>query len=212
MPFAASTEFLSENGLTAAYIEGIHNYDDDFDGTIDRTVMEVVKIANGILRPGTPYLIKAAEDYTYPLVFENATLMTDTDVHPIHTETATTSYDFIGTYSGVDAATTSSAGNYYSMDSNNAMVHRTGKILPLRWYMTATPKDPLYDGASASHAKTMSIRVIGEEDESTGIRTLYADSEQKQESTDGIFTLDGARHAAPQKGLNVINGKIILVR
>lgn len=213
VPFAVPTSTLEDHGLTAAYIEGIHNYDDDQDGEIDRSVMEVVKIANGTLRAGTPYLIKAAEDYTYPLVIDSpASLQLDSDVHPIHTETATTIYDFVGTYRGVDAATTTAAGNYYSLGSKNNMEHRLGKILPLRWYMTTSSKDPLYDRDVASAPKQFSIRVVGEEDETSGIRTVYSEKETIGEPTVLIFDMNGISRSELQKGINIINGNKVLLR
>ena len=42
-----------------AYINSIRQYDNNSDGAIDVTIMDVIKIENGSLLPNTPYLIKA---------------------------------------------------------------------------------------------------------------------------------------------------------
>lgn len=204
-PFAVSTDELAEYSLTAARIDDVRDCDDDEDGTIDRTVMEIVKLTNGTLKAGTPYLIKAAKDYKYPLEFKAKTLYSDAYVHTIHKATATADYDFAGTYTGVSAAITASAGNYYSLDRDNAMVHQKGDILPLRWYMTVTTKD-------SQQPDAITVSMTGEEDENSGIRTLYADEGKAILDADVIYSIDGVRHTAPQSGLNIINNKIIFIR
>lgn len=210
-PFDVNASYLTANGLTPAYIEGIHNYDDNEDGTIDRTVMEIVKISNGRLLAGTPLLVRAAEGYSSQLELSDVTMKANADLNNVHTETATTKYDFIGTYTGITAA---AGDNIYSLNDTGAMVHRTGSILPLRWYCQIEQK-PSFIGEETSPAlaRAIYISVIGEEDQMTGIRTLYNEADQTLERADGIFDLSGHKLSAPQHGkINIINGKKQFVR
>ena len=210
-PFDVNASYLSDNGLTPAYIEGIHNYDDNEDGTIDRTVMEIVKISKGRLLAGTPLLVRAANGYTSQLKFNDVTMKAYDDIQSLQSSTTTSIYNFIGTYTGTTAA---ADDNIYSLNNTGAMVHRTGNILPLRWYCQIEQK-PSFIGEEITPAlaRAIYIKVIGEEDQVTGIRTLYNEADQILERADGIFDLNGRELSAPQRGkVNIINGKKQFVR
>ena len=209
-PFDVNASYLAANGLTPAYIEGIHNYDDNQDGTIDRTVMEIIKITNGRLLAGTPLLVRATVGYLPQLELSNVTMKANDNFNNIHTETATTKFDFIGTYTEITPA----GDNIYSLNNYETIVPYTGNIQPLRWYCQIEQK-PSFIGEETSPAlaSCIYIKVIGEEDPVTGIRTLYNEDAQTQERADGIFDLNGRRLSAPQRGMiNIINGKKQLVR
>lgn len=212
-PFDVNASILLANGLTPAYVEGIHNYDDDEDGIIDRTVMEIVKISNGRLPAGTPLLVRAAEGYSSQLELSDVTMKANDDLNNIHTETATMKFDFIGTYTNFTAT---AENNIFSLSTKTGdMARRIGKILPLRWYCQVEQKPSFIGDETSAPALVNSIRisVIGEEDMTTGIRTLYNDSNQPLESTVRIFDLYGRQFSAPQRGkINIINGKKQLVK
>ncbi|MBQ5912028.1 MAG: InlB B-repeat-containing protein, partial [Bacteroidaceae bacterium] len=53
-------EFLSKYDV--AYINDVHSYDTDDNGTIDNMEMELIKIKSGTLRANYPYLIKAKSE------------------------------------------------------------------------------------------------------------------------------------------------------
>ncbi|MBQ0021045.1 MAG: hypothetical protein KBT39_11070 [Bacteroidales bacterium] len=211
-PFDVNASHLKANGLTPAYIEGIHNYDDNEDGTIDRTVMEIVKISNGRLMAGTPLLVRADEGYSEKLELSDVTMKTNSDVQSLQSSTTTSTFNFIGTYAGTTAAATD---NFYSLNNSGTMVHRTGTILPLRWYCQIEQK-PSFIGEETSApalARAIYIKVIGEEDQVTGIRTLYDEADKTLERADGIFDLSGRKFSAPQHGkINIVNGKKQYVR
>lgn len=213
VPFDMTVSDLAENGVTeVATIESIHNYDTDDDGVVDKTVLEVIKKNAGTVKAGTPYLVRTGDSYTYPMVFsEGMTLKASTDKRKTHSETLTSSYDFEGTYTGLDASQLSE-GSYYSLNEHGAMVHRTQNILSQRWYMREVHKDNLYaeDSAPAS-ARVLVIQVVGEEDETTGIRRMYDDDALRYDD-DIVYDLSGRRLVAPHRGLNIINGKKINVK
>lgn len=206
VPFAATTNDLSSAGLTAAYINGIHQYDDDEDGAIDRTELEIIKIANGTLRAGTPYLVRAAENYSN-LVLNDVMMQSASTIESIHTETAWTAYDFEGSYTE-----DTSDGLQWSLDNSGNLVLRNSgaKLLPLRWRMTITQKPGAPYDAVAAGARAISIRVIGEENQTTGIRTIYPIEQQTVEKA--VFDLLGRQLTTPQRGINIINGKKVILK
>ena len=211
VPFEISTDELGVNGLgfTAAYIAGVRQYEKDASGNII-TQVDVVKIKNGKLRAGTPYLIKKESTATEPstITFNKtgAKLKESSKVNNIHTETATAKYDFIGTYNEIAKEDVKS--NYYIIGNKGAFAHPSSPIYAMNWYMEITDKGAVYDEA-VSLVKTIIINVIGEEDETTGIRTLYPVEKQVKE----VYDLSGRRLDAPKRGqVNIINGKKILVK
>ena len=60
LPFSLEYKDLKDD-FEVARINGIHQYDDNDDGNIDRTILEFVKMKNddSVIEPNTPYLIKA---------------------------------------------------------------------------------------------------------------------------------------------------------
>ncbi|MCQ2075623.1 MAG: leucine-rich repeat domain-containing protein [Bacteroidaceae bacterium] len=214
VPFAVTTGTLEANNLTAAYIAGIRQYEKDAEGNIT-TQVDIIKIKNARLRAGTPYLVKydgedLGDGNILTLDLGETDFAASSDVHPGHTETMTASYDFIGCYEKAEFDI-SDKDMYYFIGSNGSLVHsKSNSFSALDWYLKVTPKGDVYDDLSTpSLAKSIIINVIGEEDETTGIRTLYPTEKQVKE----VYDLSGRRLNAPKKGqINIINGKKILVK
>lgn len=206
VPFEVNTDQLGEAGFDAAYIEGIHRYDTDDDGTIDRTTLEVIRIKNGTLRAGTPYLIHPQSDETtLSLSIDDAALHTANDRHPINTATAMASYDFVPTY--ITVPSSEAAGSYYIIGSGNNLGPTTSTVPALDWYLKITDKGTPFDALQG--AQTIAIRVVGEKDVLTSIYTPYAAELQTEE----IYDLTGRRLPTPAQGkVNIINGKKRLVK
>lgn len=213
VPFEMTVGELTENGVTdVAAIESIHNYDMDEDGIIDKTVLEVIKKKAGLVKAGTPYLIKTGESYTYPMVFaDGKTLKASTATQMTHSETSSAAYDFVGTYTGLNATQLAEA-TYFSLDGNGALVRRTQNILPQRWYMKEVAKTNIYaDDLAPVEARSFVIRVIGEEDEETGIRRFYDNADVNDEEY--IFDLSGRKLPQPHRGtINIVNGQKVIVK
>ncbi len=206
VPFEVTTTDLANAGFEAAYIEGIHRYDTDDDGQIDRTTLEVIRIKNGRLRAGTPYLIHPKGTETkIELNLADPAFKGTNGIQPIHTETALAAYDFIPTFVKIPSA--EAAGKYYIVGNNNSLGFTTSHVPALDWYLNITPKDSPFDEIPAE-VKSISIRVVGEEDDATGIVTRYADRKVSEE----IYDLSGRRVGNNYKGIIIKNGKKYLVR
>ena len=202
VPFEVTTNQLAEEGFDAAYIEGIHRYDTDDDGTIDRTTLEVIRITNGTLRAGTPYLIRPQGDKTsLTLSIDGATLYKDDELHLGHTETMMAAYDFVPTYVTVPAE--EAEGNYYIVGAENKLGPTSSYVCALDWYLKITDKGSPFDALQG--AQSIAIRTVGEQDETTGIFTPYAPDEQTEE----IYDLSGRRlDTIPAQGLYIQGNKV----
>lgn len=208
VPFQMPVAELTGNGVKVAYINGIHQYDDDEDGTIDRTDLEVFYAKNGTLRAGYPYLVKTANEADVNISLSDVTLQPSVS-NTINLSTAVADYYITGTYSGVSAQDV--AANHWlavGMDAQgkSAIVAPSNSIRPQRWYLSIDEKDSPYIKGAAS-VKTFRIVAVGEEDLETGIRTMYS-----VPVTDGVFDITGRHLAQPQKGINIINGKKVFIK
>ena len=113
--------------------------------------------------------------------------------------------DFIGTYNTI--AKEDVAENYYIIGSKGTFAHPSSPIYAMNWYLDIGQKGSVY-GQMTSLTKTIIINVIGEEDQTTGIRTIYPVEKQVME----VYDLSGRRLDAPNEGqVNIVNGKKILV-
>ena len=208
VPFEITTAELGSMKFTAAYIAGVRQYEKDAEGNVI-TQVDVIKIKDGYLFAGTPYLIRQESSATEPLTVTlkktGATLTESSDVHPLSSATTTANYDFIGTYNTIAEEV---AKANYILGKEGTFVHPSSPIYPMNWYMKIKEKGSAY-GQYSSQAKAFVINVIGEEDQTTGIRTLYPAEKQVKE----VYDLGGYLLNAPKKGhINIINGKKVFVK
>lgn len=206
MPFSVSTETLAECGITTVgCVESIINYDTNYDGKIDKTVLEVILKKNGTLNAGVPYLVKTGLFYDYPLQIGESEMIATDDTHALHTETVSASYSIEGTLNG-EMADMAVPCNSYALTTEGVMEYTTENGLPMRWYVRETAKDsPYAEDVTHGEDRQLVIRVIGEDDDPTGIRTLY--SHPSEEVLDGIYDLQGRRQNNLKHGINIIGGK-----
>lgn len=214
LPFDITTEELAENNMEAAYIAGVRQYEDDAMGNV-KTQVDIIKIKNARLHPATPYLVRPSADVETIVLDHNITLTNVETKHSIHTETALAQYDFIGTY---EEKVPQSGENLYIIAASDGGLHPTdSKVWAIDWYMKITDKDLPYDNiAAASKASTIRINVIGEEDQTTGIRTIYDTPEdggtiQFGSDAQVIYDLSGKKLTTPRKGINIVNGKKVVI-
>ena len=204
IPFSMSYDDWKDD-YEVAYINSIHQYDKDDDGTIDETIMEVVKIKNGSLIPNTPYLIraKATGKKTFSLT---ETALYESDENSIECSTMLAKYTFTGTYNPIPASTLIE-NNYYAMGGGSLiMTDGSNGLKPFRWYMKIDARSPMYNVSNM--AKDITINVVGEE-ETTGIT-----NSQHLSPNDQIYDLNGRRvnNNNLKPGIYVKNGKKIIIK
>lgn len=198
VPFAMNYDEWSGD-CDIAKILNIIEYDDDDNGTVDRTYLVVVKLTSGSTKANTPYLIRAKSEGQHTLTLTNkrieAAASRSTDCRSTEN-----SYTFTGTYA---ADTDMYAGGYYALsDGILKKADSAGVTLkPQRWYLEITPRE---GGAYAVKKQNIDILVKGETE---GISTLPA---APSEASSTAFDLTGRSVKAGTKGISIVNGRKVV--
>ena len=210
IPFSLKYEDWKDD-FEVARINGIHQYDDNDDGNIDRTILEFVKMKNddSVIEPNTPYLIKAKTSGKKTISVENTTVY-EADVKQIECSTTTESFIFTGIYKILSPWSIwqlAKGGNYAMNEGSLSKFSTEGNIGPYRWYMTRENRNSAYGINNNNTAKEISIRVVGEE--TTGIANIQLTSPNTQ-----TYDLNGRRvnENNLKPGMYVKNGRKVIVR
>ena len=197
-----------KDDFEVAYINGVRQLDKDDNGTIDETIMDVIKIKSGSTTPNMPYLIKAKTTGKKTFSVNDATLY-PAEENSVDCSTTIAKYTFTGTYNSISSATMI-ANNYYGMGGGE-LVQSDGSndLKPYRWYMKVESRNPSYNASNA--AKTITINVIGDEEEemTTGIRQLQITNDELP-----VYDLNGRKinENNLKPGIYVKNGKKFVVK
>ena len=209
IPFSLKYEDWKDD-FEVARINGIHQYDDNDDGDIDRTILEFVKMKNdnSVIEPNTPYLIKAKNSGKKTLSVENTTLY-ESKANSIECSTTTEQFTFIGLYKKPSFSFYSQTFiSKYVMDEGLlSELTAQSNIGPYRWYMTRENRNSAYGINNNNTAKEISIRVVGEE--TTGVANIQLTSPNTQ-----TYDLNGRKvnENNLKPGIYVKNGKKFVVK
>ncbi len=207
VPFEMQYEDWKDD-FEVARINNVNQYDDDEDGDVDRTVLEVFKVKSGQTEAHTPYLIKAKTMGEKTISLTNATLYR-AEEKSYDVSSWNTLYTFTGTYTGVSGATMFGEG-YYALGSGSLhqAADATNSLSPMRWYMAVTDRD-----GNPKNVGEVKVVVFGmDEDEliETGLEEVGRDAISTNEQP--VFDLNGRRVTNPRKGLYIKNGKKFVVK
>lgn len=194
-----------------AYINNVHQFDDNEDGVIDRTQLEAIRMKSGETDPNTPYLIKAKttgdKEITLLLATLSAAAEPTFNVMSWYNE-----YVFHTTFKGV-SGTDMVANGYYAL-SEGSLVKATNtanSLRPNRWYLEI--KDRTGGGASAA-PKSIDIVVDGEDDNpTTGIFEVETCNNVDKCADNKVYDLNGRMVKTGNslkdlpKGIYIMNGK-----
>ena len=198
-----------------ARINDIHQNDTDDDGTMDETLLEVVKLkGDAVAKANTPYLIKAKTAGEKTFALEDVTLYA-TKANSFDVTSWNYRYIFTGTYSQVSDMHTN---GYYALGggSFHQAASDAAKLGAFRWFLRIENRE----SAQVPDAQPTQIRlhVVGEDGEATGIDQLRP----IDEAIDGTYTvIDGSgrlvRTAAKSldglpSGFYIINGKKTFIK
>ena len=200
IPFSLSYEEWNEK-YDIAEIHNFIEYDDNEDGTFDRTYLVVLRKKSGQTDPNTPYLIRAKATGTYTLTLSDKTLLPAQN-NSIDCGSVKNDYTFTGTYTPV---TDMYENGYYAM-SGGALKEASTASVSLgaqRWYMEVTPRT----GHSA-YVKPQAINILVDGEE--GIADSQLSTVNCQLST--VFDLGGRKVNAANlpRGVNIVNDRKII--
>lgn len=196
-----------EGKFDVAAINNFHEYTNN--GVTEKIDLEVRYVKGGKLRANTPYLIRAKAAGVQTIVLNDVTLMA-TETKSIDCSSTERKYTFTGTYDAINKLKTNGyiflSGGRLSKSNND-----TDVLKPMRWYLTIEDYFSVTGNAAPALAKPISINVIGE-DEATDIEDITVVSSSVDSKASGIYSITGAKLDKPQQGINIINGKKIVVK
>ena len=182
-------------------ISNVHQYDTDYNGTADKTIVESFIQKPGVtLQANYPYLVKPVTeaDREMSLTLTNV-VAAKAESNSIDCQSVDYKYTFTGTYSGLGDGGTAD-NSPYALFSDGQWWHFRS-LSPMRHYLTISSLTPIYLAAPA----LIVLQVTGEEG-ATGIVTPYDENRKKSETYD----LSGRRLPEHnQHGLMIRDGKVI---
>lgn len=202
VPFEIPISQLNDD-YELAYINGIHSYDDDNNGEIDRMSMEVVKVKSGTLHANHPYLIKARNEAAKQMsITVNNTTLYAAESMTLDCSSVYTKYEITGIY---EKMTGSELAGCYALSGGTWKTIASNSYLnPFRLYLRITSRGNSPIKVSPLAMTRINIHVKGEES-STSVEEMMM---QEQLSNDEIiYDLMGRRVENPVKGhIYIVNG------
>ena len=188
VPFSISYEEWKDK-YDIARICNFIDYDDNDDGTFDRTYLVIQKKTSGYTEPNHPYLIRAKEAGEQTLVMTNKTLQPATG-NSINCFSVDYDFNFYGTYESMKNMKTN---GYFAMSGGSLKQAKNDDIVlnAQRWYMEMVPRTGEYK------ARHQEISILVEGEETTSIEGPRTTDNGQQTPT---YDLQGRRlQASPLK-------------
>ena len=190
-----------------AYINDVHQFDDDDDGIIDDTMIEAIKIKRGTLKANYPYLIRAKEKGEKAIIIPDATIYA-TEENSIDCSSVFSTYTFTGTYTRMSSDELPQGEGYYALSGGLWAPVASGTSLgAFRFYLKVDSREH----EEEPQALSIRMRIVGDgenEDETTGVQN----SEFINHNSELIYDLQGRRvtDTSNLKGIYIVNGKKIV--
>ena len=207
VPFKIPYEKLADN-YDVAYINSMHSYDNDQNGEIDKMTMEVILVKNGVLKANHPYLIRAKSenDTKMELVLEDVTLY-PTVSNKLDCSSVYTKFEITGTYQKMTSEELNGS-LVISTDGTWKKLSSTSTLKPFRFYLTISSREGSPVEIAEEAMSSVRIRVMGEDDFSTGIEEMENGKVKTENSA--VYDLSGRRVQKAQKGIYIQNGKVVV--
>ena len=208
VPFEIPYENIKDD-FAVAYINDVHQFDDDDDGTIDRTRVEAIKVTGGVLKANYPYMIRAKVAGEKTITVTDATLYA-AEENSIDCSSVFDTYTFTGTYSKIPAAELPKEEGYYALSGGSWKQFSSGATSSLGAFRIYMKIDSRHANATVE-ARAIEMRVIGDdEEETTGVENMVPTVNGQQSTL--IYDLQGRRVEHPVKGLYIVNGEKVWIK
>lgn len=202
LPFDMSYDDWKDN-FEIAIINNIHQYDDNDDGNIDRTTIEVLKVKDGkTIKAHTPCVIKAlkSDSKNAQTIIVNDATLKKAESKSKDCTSVSTRYSFTGIYSKLSGADMV-ANHLYGMAGGtfNLATDPTKSLGGYRWYLEITDRDE-ENAAKSSYNEVEDIDIIClDEAQTTNINSIANDS-----TIVAIYDMNGRMLNSLQKGMNIV--------
>ena len=191
-----------------AYMNNMHTYDADEDGSFDKMEMEIIKIKNGTLKANYPYFIRAknTEAMDMNLVIENA-LVESTVERTVSCQSIRSIFELRGIYKRMRQLDFAEMyGTHYAISTEGGW-WQTERLNPFRAYLTIIPRSGTPVNAPAM--RSIGITVGGEEN-TTGVTEVNTESGKVKTE---IYDLQGRRiNEITESGIYIVDGKKVIVK
>lgn len=205
VPFCIKYSQLNEF-FEIAVINNFHQYDDDNNGSFDRTELEIRRVTEErTLMANYPYLIKAKETGTYKLNFPETTIYSSEN-YTIDCSSVELKYSFTGTNERINNLR---GKGYYILENGCILKAYSSSqyIEPFRWYLTISARgeqfmeNPIFLEANSIHIvdvneSTSSIENIVESPSSTLL--------ERELLSKNVFNMHGQNVKFANEGLYII--------
>lgn len=202
LPFDMEYDDWKDN-FEIAIVNNIHQYDDDDNGTIDRTLIEVLKVKDGkALSAHTPCVIKALNPSTTAQEIEvSDVVLKKAETKTLDCSSVNTTFLFTGFYSMMSGSELV-ANNYYAMANGGYRATTlSDNLKAYRWGLQINSRSNAA-GSKGASIDASKISIICEEDgETTGINTVESTG---SDVVVGIYDLNGHKLNALTKGINFV--------
>ncbi len=213
VPMHIAYDDISDD-FVVAELNNFHQYDDDGDGTYDRTELEVLHLKPGdVIAANTPYVIRAksAGEFTLPATdgIMRATQNNDFDCASLRRR-----YVFHGTYDAVSGSEMVD-GHYYAFANGELRTANSTSVglSPYRWYVRV--EDRTTGEALSPAMLPAKIDIVErEEGSTTGIEAVETTDNANGDTP--VYDLNGRRVGTTRtlhslsKGVYVVGGKKIM--
>ena len=203
LPFSLKYEDWKKD-FEVAYINGAIQTDNDDDGVIDETVMEIIKLKSGSTKPNVPYLIRAKTMGEKTFHAKNTTVYA-AEENSVDCSTTIAKFTFTGTYKTIPYETLI-ANKYYAMGGGELVISNGSNLKPYRWYMKVDSHE--YSTFDVNGAKAITLKVLDDE-ETTGVNEVRVTNDESP-----IYDLNGRKVSENnlKPGIYVKKGKKFVVR
>ena len=204
LPFSLKYDDWKDD-FEMAYINSIIQRDNDDDGEIDETEVEIIKMKSGSTRPNAPYLIRAKTTGEKTLSVKNTTVYAAPEESYVDCSTTTATFFFVGTYNTIPYKDLEEYG-YYAMGGGELIRSNGSDLKPFRWFMEVVTRP--YSPTVNDRAKVITLKVLDEED-TTGVANIQHQSDNTQ-----LYDLNGRKVGENnlKPGVYVKNGKKVVIK
>lgn len=163
---------------------------------------------------GVPYVFKSAAGGDVTFSAENALIKTETDLNKV-SEVTNGEFVFCGALRGYSFkendkwSNTWTGDKYYGIDSESNTFKRLFVMADnTKLNSECWPHHAFIKSNGRSSAPALKVIGGGGDDGTTSIGGMTTE----EVKTDAIYNLNGQRMAAPRKGINIINGKKVIIK
>ncbi len=201
LPYDINVTDFAEVGKIS-YVNNVHQYDDNDDGEIDRTVLEYLSKKSGKLNANVPYIIQANTIGEQTITSRNVIIKETNGNGWIDCMSTTYRYVLTGTYQITDMYNE----GHYAMSNGlfKSAASASVKLSPFRFYLDIESRSGIGSVNNAPKVIKISVDGIEEDEGTTGIENINTSL-----ANDNFYDLHGRRVLNPTTGIYIHNGKKI---